>query len=236
MATGVAATGGWIVRPRPLSALDEAYFSTRHAHGFDGPAGLNIDLHWHLMQGQCEPGIDDASWAESRAIRRGDVTLRVPSPAIHLLLLMCHGSRWNAVPTIRWIADAVTLVRSAPGLDWDRLVSEAIVRRVSLQTSEMLGYIRTRFALEIPARPIVELSAVRIGRDERTEYLVKTRGPGLRSGLQEVRWLYRRYRAINRHLPHHRGPGFAAFVRHVLDAPSLTQIVRYGVGEFLRRR
>ncbi len=232
---GDAAGGGWEVGARPLAAFDEAYFFARHAHGFEAPDGVNVDLHWCLFQGHCDPGVDDAAWAATRTVLIHQTEVRVPDPADHLLLLLAHGARWNPIPAIRWIADAVTLIRREPDLAWDRLIAEAQARRITLQTTEMLADLEDRFAVGVPPTVLVRLRSAPVGRAERNEYRIKTSEPSFRLGLQELRWLYARHRAFRRHHRSLRTPAFPGYVRHVLDAPGLVQVGSYAVAELRRR-
>ena len=233
--TGAVASSGWKVGPRPLSAFDEVYFCARHAHGFEEPTGLNVDLHWCLFQGNGDPGIDDEAWAGARPVTFHQSQVLVPEAAVHLLLLVAHGSRWNPTPAIRWIADAVTLIRSEAEIRWDRLVAEARSRRITLQTLEMLGYLEERFKVGVPADVMAELRATAVSRRERAEYRVKSSRPGVRLGLHELRWLHERHRLLRKSEHGSKTPGFATFMRQVLDAPSLLQVGVYAGSEIARR-
>ena len=127
----------------------------RHSHGFRHGDGLEVDLHWSDFLGQCDPDSDDLRWEKSRplaALNRVSQAspsplLRVPDPAQHLLLLLTHDSRWEVNLPIRWITDAVMLLRSKPQLDWAQFLDTARRRCLTLMGADLLGL--TRFSGQV---------------------------------------------------------------------------------------
>ncbi len=237
--TRVSAAGahaGWTAGPRPAAAFDEAYLGLRHAHGFQGPAGTDVDLHWFLFQGHGDAGGDERAWAAAQPAALQQAPVLLPDPADHLLLLLAHGVRWNPIPPLRWVADAVTLIRSeGTQLDWERFLAAARDRRLTLAAAGMLDYLQARFEVGAPERIRRELRTAPVTRRERQDFALTVSPPGIRAGLHELRWLYERYRALRRGPAGRDLPGFPAFVRHALGAPSLTQLGLYAVSELGRR-
>jgi hypothetical protein len=231
---GAAAQARWAAETRQRSRFDDAYFGTRHAHGFRATGGGDIDLHWHVFQGHCDPSDDDDLWAVARPDSIQGVPIRVLDPADHLLLLLVHGARWNPFPVIRWIADAVTLLRvEEHDLQWERFVENARRRRYTLIASTFLGYL-TRF-VDVPADVIESLRCTPTTSQERRDFALDDAPPGLRAGIRELGWLYGRYRALRRRGAWSGPGGFMAYLRHVLGAPSLLAVGRYAASESLRR-
>ena len=88
-------------------------------------AGDELDLHWHVLLVQPFASVDEAFWQGAEAIEIGGVPSRALQPADELLHTIVHGLHWNPINSLRWIADAVTLLRRAPHVDWDRLIDAA---------------------------------------------------------------------------------------------------------------
>ena len=226
----------WTVGPRPTRDFDDDYFDARHAHGFGKAAGVEVDLHWFLLQGNCEPGIDDSMWAAARPLPVAGVTALSPSPADHLLLLLAHGARWNPIPPVRWVADAVTLIRTGPELAWEKVVESARRRDLVLVARNLLGYLEKRFAVGVPAIITRELNDLAVTKGQQRSYEVRVSPPGIAAGIEEIRFLRTRYvtsrrTSSDRNARH----SFPAYVRHVLGAASLPHVGGYAVSEILRR-
>ena len=225
----------WTVGPRPARDFDDDYFDARHAHGF-AMTGVQLDLHWFLMQGDCEAGIDDSAWADARPLKVGSASTLSLSPADHLVLLLAHGARWNPVPPVRWVADAVTLIRAEPQLSWEKVVEVARRRDLVLLVRNLLGYLERRFAVGVPESVTRELANLPVKRRERRNYRLRVSTPGIAAGIEEVFHLRTRYLA-RRHTSTDSKSlrSFPAYVRHVLGAASLPHVGGYALSEIVRR-
>ncbi len=91
--------------------------------------GVCLDLHRYAL---AQAASDDEFWSAAVEIELLNAPTRILCPADQLLHVAVHGARWNRVPPVRWLADAVVIERSAGAdLDWDRLVAEATRRGVT---------------------------------------------------------------------------------------------------------
>ncbi|MCZ7638510.1 MAG: nucleotidyltransferase family protein, partial [Verrucomicrobia bacterium] len=139
------------------------------------PSGLEIELHWHLLDEGRWPGADDALWRRVQPIQLRDTTVLVPGPEHLLLHVLVHGAQWNAVPPIRWVADAWMILREAgETFDWDVLIEETLARRLVLPIRTCLGYLREAMGAEVPGRVLAELDAAPPSRAEREEFRLLT--------------------------------------------------------------
>jgi len=236
----------WTRSQRRLEDFSPLYFHVRHSHGFRHGDGLEVDLHWSVFQGQCDPDSDDPLWENSRQLAalnrvsqaRPSPLLRVPDPAEHLLLLLAHGSRWDVNPVIRWIADAVMLLRSTPELDWQRFLHRARCRNLTLVSAELLTFLNDHFSMQIPVSVIDQLRATRSTRRERRLYQRDRSPADWRSGLEELRYLHRRYRLLRRRADL-RGskamPSWPGFLCYILGAPQPRDLYGYALRELQRR-
>jgi hypothetical protein len=235
MVAGAAATMSWTVGSRPVEAFDDSYFGVRHAHAFQGPGGGAVDLHWSLFQGQCDVGVDDAAWTAAQPFAVGDASALSLDPADHLLLQLAHGSRANPIPSVRWVADAMTLIRTEESLGWGRLVEQARAREITLLSGEMLGYLVEAFRAAVPREVLEELRGTELKSRERWDYRMRVSSPSVATGVEELRYLWARHKRLRGGAGGERIPRFPEFVRHVLGATSLLQVGVYALQEVGRR-
>lgn len=160
-ALDVLEAAGW------QSPYDDPRARTRIHHSVEvnrAPGG-EVDLHWQSLWLPA----DDASLREASVpVEVGGTATRAPSPADNLLLVCAHGLPWSPVPALRWIADAVILIReSGPTLEWERLLAEARRRRLTGWAGVALRYLYEDFAAEVPEEVIVSLESAPQSGSER---------------------------------------------------------------------
>jgi hypothetical protein len=66
-------------------------------------------------------GADDDFRAAAEPVTFQGNRLRILSPTDQLLHVCGHAARWGEVPAIRWVADAVLILREGP-IDWQRFL------------------------------------------------------------------------------------------------------------------
>ena len=162
----------WIRRSQRSRAIEilqaEGYVMTedlsddamrfRHAIDFVRPGGGCIDLHWHVLYEAAEDRFDDAIWRRSEPIEFQGIPLRQPDPTTMLVNVILHGVRWNEESPVRWIPDALTVLRvRGAEIDWSRLVSEAQSWKVTYRLGLGLKYLRDAFEAAIPPQALLAL-------------------------------------------------------------------------------
>ena len=115
-----------------------------HSLPFTHPARVYVDLHWHVFEECCRDDDDDALWAASAPVSIGGAATRILAPEDQLIHACVHGEKWVRVPGIRWVADAVVVVRGGQ-VRWDRLVQQAVKRRFVLRLRAQLAYLPSIF-------------------------------------------------------------------------------------------
>jgi hypothetical protein len=155
----------------PKDELSDRRLRTLHAMAFLDPAGRKVDLHWHLMQETCTPGLDDELWTGVRRSKHADREVFVLHPSDQLVHVCVHGLKWNRIPPVRWVADAhAILVNAAAELDWDRVVRTAERYRFVLPMRDALGYLHATVAVDIPAKVLEDLERIATSRIDRWEH------------------------------------------------------------------
>ena len=167
---------GWTPLFEPL----ERERVCRASAPFVDSSGQELDLHWHVLHEDLRADADADFWAGAVPFRLGDVDTLVLDPADQLLHVLVHGIAWSKVPSIRWAADAVMIVRSTGGrIDWRRLIDSAVTRRLSCTVRDGLDYVHRTFGSEIPGWVVAELRSRVPSVGERLENRFRVdMGPG----------------------------------------------------------
>ncbi len=130
----------------------------RHSMLFRDQNGLELDLHWHFMFEAGNTDADEAFWKSAVNLDFTGVSTLQPSAALSLLLIVVHGLRFNAMPPIRWVPDALAIIDKARDeIDWSSLLDFAIRNRVSYRLGLGLGYLLDNWNAPIPQYVIDEL-------------------------------------------------------------------------------
>jgi hypothetical protein len=149
---------GW----RPTRPRVEDLIRYQHSVQMVHETGEMLDLHWHVLAECVQPSADEGFWQRAVPIRIQDVSSRALGPTDALLHAIVHGMRWNAEPTIRWVADSMAILH-APDVrvDWTALEQEARRQRLLLRLRLGLGYLKHRMGAPIPEAAFQRLRAIR---------------------------------------------------------------------------
>lgn len=211
----------------PANAPQHAYFFRyRHALDLTHPVHGKIDLHWHaLLEATCG-GADRAFWEGSVPLRVRSVETRALNPTDQLLHTCMHGYPFNPFPPVRWIADAVTILRTST-VDWKRMLRVAGELGVAIPCAEALEFLNAEFHAGVPRETILQLANQRTTAAER-RYFARMADPGARrwwETLEDVwtsnrranrgRPFWRRLATLPRHLQWQQElPGLGSFIPH----------------------
>jgi hypothetical protein len=122
-----------------------------HGWDFRDANERKLDLHWYTLYDCSWPGADDEFWAGALPAQVDDLPAFVLQPTDMLLHVLGHGVRWQAATPLRWIADAMAVLRSAgERSEWDRLVRATEARRLSPLIHAGLNYLKERLAARVP--------------------------------------------------------------------------------------
>lgn len=158
---------GWITTDESL----QVPMQYRHSQQFVGESGTEVDLHWNLIIESTR--VDSASdfWNKAVPVRIQNVTSYALDPTDMLFHVIVHGIKWNPEPPIRWIADAITIMRSSGlKIEWSRIISHSRKYMVCLQMKEGFNYLYNHFRAPIPETVIDQINDVPVSYFERFEY------------------------------------------------------------------
>ena len=219
------------------SALVELTMSYVHAKEFKDQDGNGFDLHWNALRECRQADADDAFWNNAVITEINDVPTHALSPTDQLLHVCVHAARWEAVPRLIWIADAMTILNSAPSIDWDRLILCGRKRRITLLLRDTLAYLHNLLDAPIPATVLQRLRETPISKAERIEYGVANRPSDGAAGRARTLWLMYRWYAQSPNgadLQHQRF-GFARFLQHYWAVPHLRAVPFHAAAKTIRK-
>jgi hypothetical protein len=169
-ALGVLRARGWtptFFGEQP-GGLTEAYLSTHHGTGFRDAKGQSFDLHWYASQDACLPGADDGLWRASVPLTIAGAETRALAASDQLYHVCAHAYA-SGEAHLRWVADALTLMRGS-AIDWSRVVALAEDRRMVLPVRLALSFLRRELDAAVPAEVLERLAARTLPLVDRLEH------------------------------------------------------------------
>lgn len=228
-------TAGWTPRPALSPRALDSFLETNHAVTLEDGAGRELDLHGNVFYRSRVDVLDDALRERSRPVTLGGVAARTLAPEDLLFHTVVHGAEWNAVPPVRWVADAFEVVRGAPGLDWDVVVESARARRFVLSSLAGLEYLADTFRAAVPTQVLSALRAFPVSPLEAEDHALRSRPPRLRGMARRVLVDYA-FIAPKESTPFAvRAAGFPRFLRDRWVLQSFGQMLGYALRSVLRR-
>ena len=194
---------GW----RSSCTFAPALIPILHATAFSDAQGQQLDLHWHVLRGCWNATHDSGFWHRSVAISIGHQPTRALDPTDQLLHICWHGAEWNPVPAIRWVADAMMILKTDHArVDWERFVQQAALHHLHLPIYHSLTYLRKNFQACIPERVLENIGSLPRTKLEQHAYRMLTEPitqPTTRELLRTLRYEYHR---LASGVPAWRGP------------------------------
>jgi hypothetical protein len=209
-AVRVLAQAGW-TSPR----LNRGAISISHAAPFRNARGGEFDLHWHFLPETSGKRIETLFWQTARPFDLDGIATRMLDPAMALVHALVHGVRSNPVPPVRWVADALTLIRRSQNLDWHTVVEFGRAGQLTQRLQLGLGFLALCFGAKIPWATLHELASSHRRLLERTEtaaVLHQTRGLMGNAAVKPIIVLTDYIRQANE-TGMRRLPGFIRYIR-----------------------
>lgn len=175
-AIGALEAAGWNLSP-PRSAEFSRLLRLFHARALRHRSGIELDLHRHILEESNWSHADAGVWERRRTVELSNHSVETMSPTDHLIHTIVHGVRWDPIPPIRWVTDAVVLIRSGE-IDWDLIAAESERRRVALAMGAALEFLSDEFGQYVPPQTLSRLNAATPSRLERIDFRFQQGGAG----------------------------------------------------------
>jgi len=174
---------GWA----PKWDLPEEYRPLRHSQPFRGSNNYELDFHWHVLWGNPAIDADEDFWEGAHAINIQDVPTLILNPTDQLLHVCVHGMAWDEVPHVRWVADAMVILKVAKAeINWSRLLMQARKRQLVMHLRETFAYLRDKFDAPISAEILKTLQNTPVSKSEYRVYRYSTSPPTFLSVLAKL--------------------------------------------------
>lgn len=215
---------------KPLHLLSSDYRAPLHGLGFFHPdKKLGFDLHWHVMHLNLAAHYDAPMWDAAVPISFDNVPSRVLCAEHQLIHLLFNGCVNEGSLNIRWLPDALVVLKNEPLLDWQRLVEHCQRLEFVSPAAAMLRYLQESWGVAVPTSALAALERTPVGYRMRQVYECLNTRKEERSGLQTFWLLYSQYLmsqpGTNRFLPF----GFIQFLRHRWYLNDLVGTLRYAL-------
>lgn len=166
---------GWKLRGG-IDIYDSGVFNRLHSVELTDGRGNECDLHWTPIWDATWKGAEVHFWETSEPFTLQGVNTRVLGPTEQLFHTIVHGSSYNAMPPIRWIADAVKILAKDSGsIDWEGMLR--LGRKYGYLTSLQQGvlYLSGNYPVSIDARVINRYRRLSFPLKELMEYRLEKR-------------------------------------------------------------
>ena len=159
---------------QPAAANLLLYIEIYPSCQFTDADGGELDLHWQIMRESWNADNTDSLWNDAVETKIGNTPVKVLSPAHQLFHICWHGVQYSPTPPIRWIADAVMILRkSKDEINWEKLVEIACLHRVNLMIFTALDYLNKNFAASIPLKVLSGLKTAPLTRMQKAASILQ---------------------------------------------------------------
>ncbi len=195
--------------PQP-ELLPDAY----HGACFTSRDGLDFDLHWDVVPTNDDPAALASAWEAAVPCDMGGAATpsniggaaapkNIRGAAIRalgaedLLAVVCaHAAQWSPIESVRWVADALAILRGeGPKFDWARVAAQAVRWHVVPHLDETLRYLKDRWDVDVPETVFTHFASVQVTAIDRRAYAVLGRMPGT---IEYLARPWHRYRVRSR--------------------------------------
>jgi hypothetical protein len=206
-------------------SLPESFFRFRHAMDLEMPAGGRVDLHWHAMSLCCHPSADEEFWRNARPLEFCGLPLETCHATEHLLQTCVHGIVWSPVPPVRWVADAMLLLRGAQAIDWSRLVRTACRFDIVPYARGALAFLAENLGAPVPQEVLSELERASVSRPAAAEFARECAPFAPRTVVQDLSSFYARWRrSLGGASPWMHPAGFAHHLQYAFEFESAWEL------------
>ena len=196
------------------SELTPEWIRSHHSLNFVDDDETRLDLHWHIFPEHVAPDADAPFWDASVEFDLHGVATRALDATDELLAACLNGLRWEKVPPIRWIGDAMMILESGEAIDWDRLLARAKDLGQLSAVRVALTSLRFDFTAAIPDETIREINAQRPTARDSFDFLRRIHPPDRATIAQRSRLHWQRFLMLREHDAELlRFPGFPRYLQ-----------------------
>lgn len=144
--------------------------ATGSGQGQSHVQGVELDLHGRLFSKRFNADALADMWRDAQPLAGYDPLLRLGDTDM-LLHICAHGARFNTVPPVRWIPDAMIVIARG-NVDWDHLAVQAARWGLSYPLGICLDHLARHHGCDIPEAARRRHPASQMTRYQRRAYLI----------------------------------------------------------------
>jgi hypothetical protein len=130
-----------------------------------------LDLHWQVMRDCWNGDQCETFWETAIEMPFGSDSVLALSATSQLFHVCWHGARFNPVSPVRWIADAIMILRtSCCQIDWNEILRLAKLYRVQPAIHFAFKYLSERFNAPVPTEFLDKLQSTSTSMLERMAF------------------------------------------------------------------
>ena len=215
---------GWRPKRWRPSEVGPAFYSFCHAMDFESRNGCRLDLHWHALLQCCHAAADEPFWRSAAAVDFLGIEALVPAPTEHLLQLCVHGIVRSPTPGVRWVADALLLLRAGP-VDWPHFAALGCRLDLAPYLEAALRYLRVEWNAPVPDVTIRALASAPRWAGTREEFEREVAPFAPRSAWTDLLTFWARWRrSLGGASPWLRLPAFARHLQYAFELDRLRML------------
>lgn len=141
---------------------------------FINKQNVQIDMHWSLFffslkENKEHPMSYDEVFKHSVDFELKGVNCKAPCNEDMLIHVIVHGSEQIFQRTLRWVLDAVIIIRNTP-IDWKFLIERIKKFDVAVELNVAFSYLLKNYSVDVPESFIKELYGLPLRKDKIKEY------------------------------------------------------------------
>jgi len=153
-----------------------------------------LDVHWQIMRDCRNANETSLLWEDAVPIKIGKEKTLALSATYQLFHICWHGARYNEVPPLRWVADAVMILRKDfEKIEWNKFVEITKLHGVNIPIAIALKYLKENFVSVIPDEILCKLEDSKVNKfQEMTQrfHMTKTTDWTFERCLKEIIFQY----------------------------------------------
>ncbi len=110
---------------------------------FKNAKGHELDLHWRVVREALNPAWNQRMWEDRIEIEVSELTCATLHPTDQLIHTLLHGLEWNQVASVRWILDAILILKNERDFDWELCSQKAEQYSISPFLENGMKYLET---------------------------------------------------------------------------------------------
>jgi len=181
---------GWRFKTENLTEQEiDEWIDRTHAFSLIDSEGVILDLHWALLS---ENGLDPIyagyTYRTSEISSSLLQTITILSPEDQLIHTLFHGLKYSPQPFIRWIPDAVMILRKTPHFEWNYFLCQAKYLKIKWMIYTAVRYLHTHSFAEIPSAILATIDQYIPSKPELNHFRFITQKPLKLLSIFQMYW------------------------------------------------